>query len=91
VSETKRNEILRFLVASGTPSLQQKNHAIYAIPCHSMQPQVFRVLNQNLTGWWFGTCLSIFPIILGMSSSQLTFIFFRGVAQPPTSENSWSF
>ena len=24
----------------------------------------------------------IFPYILGMSSSQLTFIFFRGVAQP---------
>ena len=38
-----------------------------------------------------------FPIyiyILGMSSSQLTFIFFRGVAQPPTSytytaKNPW--
>ena len=27
----------------------------------------------------------IFPIILGMSSSQLTFIFFRGVGIPPTS------
>ena len=27
----------------------------------------------------------IFPLILGISSSQLTFIFFRGVAQPPTS------
>ena len=26
----------------------------------------------------------IFPEILGMSSSQLTFIFFRGVGQPPT-------
>ena len=26
----------------------------------------------------------IFPEILGISSSQLTFIFFRGVAQPPT-------
>jgi len=33
------------------------------------------------SGWWFGT----FFHILGMSSSQLTFIFFRGVAQPPTS------
>jgi Na+/proline symporter len=32
-----------------------------------------------LTGWWFGTCF-IFPIILGMSSSQLTnsIIFQRG-------------
>ena len=29
----------------------------------------------------------IFPEILGMSSSQLTFIFFRGVAQPPTSDH----
>ena len=28
----------------------------------------------------------IFPLILGFSSSQLTFIFFRGVAQPPTSD-----
>ena len=29
----------------------------------------------------------IFPWILGMSSSQVTFIFFRGVAQPPTSKS----
>ena len=36
-----------------------------------------------MTCWWFGTCF-IFPLILGMSSFQLTFIFFRGVAQPPT-------
>ena len=35
------------------------------------------------TGWWFG-CHFLFSHILGMSSSQLTFIFFRGVAQPPT-------
>ena len=28
----------------------------------------------------------LFSHILGMSSSQLTFIFFRGVGQPPTSE-----
>ena len=34
-------------------------------------------------GWWFGTSI-LFSHILGMSSSQLTFIFFRGVAQPPT-------
>ena len=34
-------------------------------------------------GWWFG-CHVLFSHILGMSSSQLTFIFFRGVAQPPT-------
>ena len=26
----------------------------------------------------------IFPFVLGLSSSQLTFIFLRGVAQPPT-------
>jgi len=30
----------------------------------------------TLTGWWFGT-LFIFPYKIGMSSSQLTFIFFR--------------
>jgi len=34
--------------------------------------------------WWFGTFF-IFPYILGISSSQLTFIFFRGVGIPPTS------
>ena len=28
----------------------------------------------------------VFALMLGISSSQLTFIFFRGVAQPPTSE-----
>ena len=32
-----------------------------------------------VSGWWFGTFLA-FSHILGMSSSQLTFIFFRGVA-----------
>ena len=29
------------------------------------------------SGWWFGTCL--FSIIYGMSSFQLTFIFFKTV------------
>ena len=39
---------------------------------------------QTSAGWWFG-CHFLFSRILGISSSQLTFIFFRGVAQPPTS------
>ena len=34
---------------------------------------------KSMAGWWFGTFF-IFPLILGISSSQLTFIFFRGVA-----------
>ena len=38
---------------------------------------------ENITDWWFGTWLLFFHI-LGMSSSQLTCIFFRGVGQPPT-------
>ena len=33
---------------------------------------------KRLTGWWFG-CHFSFSHILGISSSQLTFIFFRGV------------
>ena len=33
------------------------------------------------SGWWFGTFFSIY----WEGSSQLTFIFFRGVGQPPTS------
>ena len=36
-----------------------------------------------MSAWWFG-CHFLFSHILGISSSQLTFIFFRGVAQPPT-------
>ena len=39
---------------------------------------------QPFSSWWFGTWILFFRI-LGMSSSQLTFIFFRGVGQPPTS------
>ena len=35
------------------------------------------------TGWWFWT-FGLFFHIVGMSSSQLTFIFFRWVGQPPT-------
>ena len=36
------------------------------------------------TGWWFGTWLLLFHT-LGMSSSQLTFIFFKGLDIPPAS------
>ena len=33
-----------------------------------------------ISGWWcFGTWIDCFSIQLGMSSSQLTFIFFRGI------------
>lgn len=35
-----------------------------------------------ISGWWFGTC---FFSIYWESSSQMTCISFRGVAQPPTS------
>ena len=40
--------------------------------------------NSYPSDWWFGTCF-LFFYILGISSSQMTFIFFRGVGQPPTS------
>ena len=36
------------------------------------------LIYSTYSGWWFGTWL-LFSHILGMSSSQLTFIFFRGV------------
>ena len=39
------------------------------------------------TGWCFGTWMDYFSIILGMSESQLTHIFQRGRAQPPTSNS----
>ena len=34
-------------------------------------------IHRMLTGWWFGTCF-IFPRVVGISSSQLTFIFSEG-------------
>ena len=42
-----------------------------------------QVPQRCVAGWWFGTFF-IFPIYLE-ESSQLTFIFFRGVGIPPTS------
>ena len=36
-----------------------------------------------VSGWWLETFFLFFHI-LGMSYSQLTFIFFRGVGKPPT-------
>jgi hypothetical protein len=47
------------------------------------------------TGWWFQTFF-IFHFIYGMSSFPLTFIFFRGVGIPPTTnqprnDSSWRF
>ena len=41
------------------------------------------IIYDYISGWWFGTFLFLFHI-LGMSSFQLTFLFFRGVGQPPT-------
>ena len=46
-------------------------------------PPIFSRWVKYETGWWFGTFF-ILPYIKGISSSQLTFIFFRRVAQPPT-------
>ena len=40
-----------------------------------------KIMCDYISGWWFGTFF-ILHNILGMSSSQLTFIFFRGVGIP---------
>jgi hypothetical protein len=40
---------------------------------------------KHTTGWWF-QIFFLFHFIYGMSSFPLTFIFFRGVGQPPTSQ-----
>ena len=40
----------------------------------------------TISGWWFGTWLLFFHIYWE-ESSQLTFIFFRGVGIPPTRYN----
>ena len=39
-------------------------------------------MSQILAGWWFGTCFTFSQI--GNKSSQVTFIFFKGVGIPPT-------
>ena len=44
-------------------------------------PWSWMVMDGDTTGWWFGRC---FLQILGMSSSQLNFIFFTGVELKPT-------
>ena len=53
-----------------------------------MGSQSSRNFGSSFSGWWFG-CHFLFSHILGISSSQLTFIFFRGVAQPPSSFPFW--
>ena len=48
--------------------------------------------NNNISGWWFGTWMDYdFPIILGISSSQLTIsiIFRRG--RCTTNQQWWSY
>ena len=57
-----------------------KFHRVSIIPnwwCRISQP--------STAGWWFGTFF-IFPYI-GNVIIRLTFIFFRGVAQPPTRQS----
>ena len=45
---------------------------------HPSDPIRLLIATYIVPGWWFGTSI-LFSHILGMSSSQLTFIFFRGV------------
>ena len=49
--------------------------------------QILKSTHQNITSWWFGTFLyiSYFPIYWE-KSSQLTFIFFRGVGKYTTNQ-----
>ena len=49
------------------------------------QPYGFSTSIRMYTGWWWLEHDFYVSIQLGMSSSQLTNSFFRGVAQPPTS------
>jgi hypothetical protein len=45
----------------------------------SHHPNLSIRINQHPTGWWLGTYFFMTFHMLGMSSSQLTFIFFGGV------------
>ena len=60
---------------------------IYGWSASTLDFSLISFLNCRYTGcWWYLEHeFYDFPIILGVSSSQLTFIFFREVAQPPTS------
>ena len=60
-------------------------------PCFLSPMSRFGFASDAWSGWWFGTWLLFFHI-LGISSSQLTFIFFqRGRPQPPYTTNQWLF
>ena len=64
------------------PRSPQKNQASESnmdSPKQEKQSPNKLVSPQLCSGWWFGTCFLMNFHILGMSSSQLTFIFFRGV------------
>ena len=54
----------------------------FFIPCF-IHVHPFSYIFPHMSGWWFGTFFDPYTV-LGISSSQLTFIFFRGVRIPPT-------
>ena len=61
-------------------------HGIWGDDCHIYIYVMYIYIYVYVSsGWWFGTWMDYFSIHLGMSSSQLTSMFFRGVGIPPTS------
>ena len=53
--------------------------AVRLVAYLKLKLQITKDVLKQSAGWWFG-CHFLFSHIWGMSSSQLTVIFFRGVA-----------
>ena len=70
----------RFMVAAG--GLESGlNSAVNAAPLMIAPRWTGSCL---IAGWWFGCHQFYFPINIGKFIIPIDFIFFRGVAQPPT-------
>ena len=87
-NKNKKTHTLEYTPVSVSPS-QRQNMWVdpsHGFCCWELSRHVKTFLQHNhesVTDWWFGTCFFFFHI-LGISSSQLTFIFFKMVSQPPT-------
>ena len=89
--ETSCNKCPIYLLNISNPRTQQENlekssKDSFPSGC-GYKSRVLRVLLPSQAGWWFGTFF-IFPLILGISSSQLTKSYFSEGWPWPT--NQWS-
>ena len=82
-----------WLVVTGCHQFFSFSHENVGVRKHHPNWRSFMIFQRGsnqpptISGWWFGCHQFYFPINIGLlSSSQLTFTFFRGVAQPTTTQ-----